>query len=72
VTLVALRRLLGVAGITLLGGALALAPVLAFTGGMTIVSGAGLAGVALLIAMRLLPRPPAADPEPDEGKQERQ
>ncbi|MBE7523786.1 MAG: hypothetical protein HS109_15590 [Burkholderiales bacterium] len=71
-TLVALRRLLGVAGITLLGGALALAPVLAFTGGMTIVSGAGLAGVALLIAMRLLPRPPAADPEPDEGKQERQ
>lgn len=71
-TLVALRRLLGVAGITLLGGALALAPVLAFTGGMTIVSGAGLAGVALLIAMRLMPRPPAADPEPDEGKQERQ
>ncbi|GMU73376.1 MAG: hypothetical protein AMXMBFR42_28310 [Burkholderiales bacterium] len=65
-TLVALRRLLGVAGITLLGGALALAPVLAFTGGMTIVSGAGLAGVALLIAMRLLPRPPAADREPDD------
>ena len=70
-TLVALRRLLGVAGTALLGGALALAPVLAFTGGMTIVSAAGLAGIALLIAMRLMPRPPAADPESGSGGQDR-
>ena len=55
VTLATLRRWLGIAGIALLGGALALAPILAFTDGMTIVSGAGLAGVALLIVMRLMP-----------------
>ena len=67
--LATLRRRLGIAGIALLGGALALAPILAFTGGMTIVSGAGLAGVALLIAMRLLP---AGQREPEESDQTRE
>jgi hypothetical protein len=53
-----LRRVLGLAGTVLLGGALALAPVAAFTGEMLTVTKAGLAGVALLIIMKLLPRPP--------------
>ena len=52
----ALRRVLGVAGTVLLGGALAWAPVAAFTGEMLPVTKAGLAGVALLILMKLLPR----------------
>ena len=52
-----LRRVLGVAGGVLLGGALAWAPVAAFTGNMLWVTKAGLAGVALLIVMKLLPRP---------------
>ena len=43
-------------GTVLLGGALAWAPVAAFTGGMLIVTKAGLAGIALLIVMKLLPR----------------
>jgi ABC-type transport system involved in cytochrome c biogenesis permease subunit len=67
VSLPTLRRWLGIAGITLLGGALALAPILAFTGGMTLVSGAGLAGVACLIAMRWLPRAPEPD-APGDGQ----
>jgi hypothetical protein len=51
-----LRRVLGVAGTALLGGALVLAPVAAFTGDMLTVTKAGLAGVALLIVMKFLPR----------------
>lgn len=62
-----IRRALGVAGIVLLGVALALAPILAFTGGMQLVSGVGIAGIALLIVMRLLPRPPAALDETPPG-----
>lgn len=52
--LATLRRWLGLAGIVLLGIALALAPILAFTGGMSFVSGVGIAGIACLIVMRLL------------------
>lgn len=67
-SLQAIRRALGIAGIALLGGALAIAPIAAFGGDMTIVSGIGIAGIALLIVMRLLPRPPTADvAEPDAG-----
>ena len=71
-SLAAIRRALGIAGIALLGGALAIAPIVAFGGDMRIVSGIGIAGVALLIVMRLLPRPPmqAAD-EPDASSGER-
>lgn len=62
-TLVTIRRAVGVAGTALLGGALAIAPILAFGGDMRLVSGLGIAGIALLIVMRLLPRPP--EPAPD-------
>lgn len=65
-TLYAIRRCAGLAGIVLLGIALALAPILAFQGGMTYVSGTGIAGIACLIVYRLLPRPPAPDARPDE------
>lgn len=51
-----LRGALGLAGTLLLGGALALAPIAAFTGDMLRVTKAALAGVALLIIMKLLPR----------------
>lgn len=60
-SLAAIRRALGVAGIALLGGALAIAPIVAFGGDMRVVSGIGIAGIALLIVMRLLPRPPSHD-----------
>ena len=56
-----LRRALGLAGTGLLGGAVAWAPVAAFTGEMLTVTKAGLAGVALLIIMKLLPRRPLPD-----------
>jgi hypothetical protein len=67
----ALRRVVGVAGAVLLGGALVWAPVAAFTGEMVTVTKAGLAGVALLVVMKLLPRRDAAaqdrlDPLDDE------
>jgi len=65
-TLDRVRRAFGVAGIVLLGIALALAPILAFQDGMSLVSGLGIAGIACLIVYRLLPRPPAGSP--DEGK----
>jgi len=51
-----LRRVLGVVGTVLLGGAVAWAPVAAFTGEMLTVTKTGLAGVVLLIIMKLLPR----------------
>ena len=64
-TVHAVRRYVGIAGIVLLGIALALAPILAFQGGMTYVSAIGIAGIACLIVYRLLPRPKV---EPDEEK----
>ena len=65
-TVASLRRVFGIAGTVLLGIALALAPILAFQDGMSLVSGLGIAGIACLIVYRLLPRPPAGSP--DEGK----
>jgi len=69
VTLASIRRALGIAGTLLLGGALALAPIAAFGGDMRVVSGTGIAGIVLLIVMRLLPRPsePAGDGNPATG-----
>jgi len=58
-TLRIVRSVLGLAGTVLLGAALALAPVAAFTGEMLMITKAALAGVALLIIMKLVPRPPA-------------
>ncbi|MCC7115804.1 MAG: hypothetical protein IT520_15645 [Burkholderiales bacterium] len=64
------RRLFGFAGTVLLGGALVVAPILAIGGDMRVVSIAGIAGIACLIVMRILPRAdvPAetpADPDAD-------
>jgi len=73
VTLAKLRRGLGLAGIVLLGIALALAPILAFEGRMRLVSGLGIAGIACLVVMRLLPRPnvpESSDGERAEGSRE--
>jgi len=50
------RRVLGGAGVVLLGGALAWAPIAAFTGDMLRVTKLALVGIALLIVMKLLPR----------------
>ena len=58
-----LRRALGVAGAVLLGGAVVWAPIAAFTGEMLWVTKAGIAGVVLLIVMKLLPRRDAAEEE---------
>ena len=44
-----LFRIFGVAGVVLMGSALAIAPVLAFENRMTIVSALGLAGIACLL-----------------------
>jgi hypothetical protein len=68
---VTLRRVLGAAGTVFLGGALAWAPVAAFAGEMLTVTKVALAGVALLIVMKLLPRRDATperrpDPRDDE------
>ncbi|HVE50222.1 MAG TPA: hypothetical protein VNG69_11465 [Casimicrobiaceae bacterium] len=52
----ALFRVLGVAGIVLLGAALAIAPIYAFEDRMTIVSGLGIAGIACLILAWLVRR----------------
>lgn len=60
-TLATLRRGFGIAGIVLLGVALALAPILAFQGGMTLVSGLGIAGIACLIVMRLIRKQESED-----------
>jgi hypothetical protein len=59
----AVRKLLALAGIALLGGALAYAPIAAFDGDMTIVSKAGIAGAVLVLAAWLLPRPRASAAE---------
>jgi len=56
-----LFRVFGTAGIVLLGGALAIAPVLAFDNRMTIVTGLGVTGIACLLVAwglrKLTPRP---------------
>jgi hypothetical protein len=62
-----LFRVFGVAGIALLGAALAIAPVLAFENRMTIVSGLGIAGIACLLvayALRKLMPPPGVPEAP--------
>ncbi len=62
----------GVGG-TRSGIALALAPILAFEGRMRRVSGLGIAGIACLVVMRLLPRPnvpESSDGERAEGSRE--
>ena len=51
-----LRRVLGLTGTVLLGGALIWAPIAAFTGQMLTVTKVGLAGVALLVIMKILPQ----------------
>jgi hypothetical protein len=66
----ALRRVLGLSGAVLLGGALAWAPIAAFTGEMLLVTKVGLTGVAFLLVMKLLPRrDPAAERHPDSGEE---
>ena len=66
--LVTLFRLFGVAGIVLLGAALAIAPVAAFGDRMTVVSALGIAGMACLLVAwglrRIAPPPP---PSPGSG-----
>ena len=66
--LVTLFRLFGIAGIVLMGAALAIAPIAAFDNRMTVVSGLGVAGIACLLVAwafrRLAPPPPPADEEP--------
>ena len=60
-----LFRIFGVAGIVLMGAALALAPVLAFENRMTIVSGLGIAGIACLLVAWALRRIRGPRPEGD-------
>ena len=63
--LVTLFRVFGVAGIVLMGTALAIAPIAAFENRMTVVSGLGLLGIAcLLVAWGL--RRIAARPRDDD------
>ncbi len=65
--LATLRKVLGAAGIALLAGALAYAPVAAFGGDMTIVSKAGIAGAILVLIAWLLPgRSSAEHPTPSD------
>jgi hypothetical protein len=66
-TVPTLRRALGVAGTVLLGGALAWAPIAAFAGEMLAVTKMALAGVALLIVMKLLPRSDATSTQRRDG-----
>ena len=73
--LAALRRVLGVAGIALLGIALGYAPIAAFHDDMAVVSKAGLAGAVLVLIAWLLPAPPRQtaerDDDPIEGRDAR-
>lgn len=54
------RSVFGYAGTVLLGGAVVVAPIVAIGGDMRAVSAAGIAGIACLVVMRLLPRAPEA------------
>jgi membrane protein implicated in regulation of membrane protease activity len=66
-----LRRVLLAIAAVLIGGALAWAPIAAFAGDMVDVSKAALAGVALLVVAKLLPRAEATrDDRSDEGRDE--
>lgn len=62
--LVTLFRIFGAAGIVLLGAALAIAPIYAFTDRMTVVSALGLAGIGCLIVAWLLRRLASPPPRP--------
>lgn len=67
--LVTLFRIFGVAGIVLMGAALAFAPVLAFENRMTIVSALGIAGIAcLLVAWWLRRRGRSAQRDADPAR----
>ena len=66
-----LFRLAGVAGTLLLGAALAIAPIAAFEDRMTIVSGLGIGGIALLLVAWLLRRFARRPSEPDEPRHDR-
>ena len=66
--LVTLFRVFGVAGIVLMGVALAIAPIAAFENRMTVVSGLGIVGIACLLLAwalrRIAPPPPDDDHAP--------
>lgn len=53
------RKVIGLAGIACLGGALAYAPIAALADDIGTVSNVGLAGLALILVARCLPGPPA-------------
>jgi apolipoprotein N-acyltransferase len=61
-----LFRLFGLAGVVLLGAALAIAPVAAFENRMTVVSGLGIAGIACLLVGWVLRRIAPSPSPPDE------
>ncbi len=66
-----LFRVLVGAGTILLGAALLIAPVLAFTDRMTTVSALGIAGMVLLLAGWLVRKFTRPDPSPDDTPPER-
>jgi hypothetical protein len=66
-----LFRVAGIAGLVLLGAALAIAPIAAFQDRMTVVSGLGIAGIAMLVVAWLIRRRMPAAPEDDVSGQER-
>ncbi len=66
-----LVRILIGAGTVLLGAALVIAPVLAFTDRMTTVSALGIAGMGLLLAGWLVRKFSRSTPSPDETPPER-
>ena len=66
-----LVRLAGIAGTLLLGAALAIAPIAAFEDRMTIVSGLGIGGIALLLLAWLLRRFARRPSEPDVPRHDR-
>jgi len=62
--LATLFRLFGIAGIVLMGAALAIAPIAAFEDRMPVVSGLGIGGIACLLvawALRRIAPPPGRD-----------
>ncbi len=65
-----LFRILGLIGAILLGAALAIAPVAAFEGRMTVVSALGIAGIVFLL-LAWLARRFAPAPSPEEGGKDR-
>jgi apolipoprotein N-acyltransferase len=65
---VTLFRVFGIAGIVLIGAALAIAPIAAFENRMTTVSALGIAGIACLLVAwglrRISPAPSPRDEDP--------